>query len=96
VFLHKIIPGGADKSYGIHVGELAGLPRGVIVRAQELLLDLEENGDDDRGSPSSQLPLFTSGNPILDDLEALSIEELSPLEALNLLYEWQQRLRKSE
>jgi DNA mismatch repair protein MutS len=66
------------------------------VRAQELLLELEEHGEDNRGSPSSQLPLFASGNPILDDLEELSIEELSPLEALNLLYEWQQRLRKSE
>ena len=96
VFLHKIVPGGADKSYGIHVAELAGLPRGVIQRAQELLLELEEHGDDDRGSLSSQLPLFASGNPILDDLEALSIDELSPLEALNFLYEWQQRLRKSD
>ena len=96
VFLHKIIPGGADKSYGIHVAELAGLPRGVIQRAQELLLELEEQGEEDRASPSSQMPLFASGNPILDDLEALPIEELSPLEALNLLYEWQQRLRKSD
>ncbi len=96
VFLHKIVPGGADKSYGIHVAELAGLPRGVIQRAQEMLLELEEQGDDGRGAPSSQLPLFASGNPILDDLEALSIDELTPLEALNFLYEWQQRLRKSD
>jgi DNA mismatch repair protein MutS len=96
VFLHIIVPGGADKSYGIHVAELAGLPRGVIQRAQEMLLELEEQGDDGRGSPSSQLPLFASGNPILDDLEALSIDELTPLEALNFLYEWQQRLRKSD
>ena len=96
VFLHKIVPGGADKSYGIHVAELAGLPRGVIQRAQEMLLELEEQGDDGRGAPSSQLPLFASGNPILDDLEELSIDELTPLEALNFLYEWQQRLRKSD
>jgi DNA mismatch repair protein MutS len=96
VFLHKIVPGGADKSYGIHVAELAGLPRGVIQRAQEMLLELEEQGDDGRGAPSSQLPLFAGGNPILDDLEALSIDELTPLEALNFLYEWQQRLRKAE
>ena len=96
VFLHKIVPGGADKSYGIHVAELAGLPRGVIQRAQEMLLELEEQGDDGRGSPASQLPLFSGGNPILDDLESLSIDELTPLEALNYLYEWQQRLRKSD
>jgi DNA mismatch repair protein MutS len=96
VFLHKIVPGGADKSYGIHVAELAGLPRGVIQRAQELLLELEEQGDSDRGSGSAQMPLFASSNAMLDDLEALSIDELTPLEALNLLYEWQQRLRKDE
>ena len=96
VFLHKIVPGGADKSYGIHVAELAGLPRGVIQRAQEMLLELEQQGDGGRGSPSSQLPLFTGRNPILDDLESLSIDELTPLEALNVLYEWQQRLRNSD
>ncbi|MFQ5944112.1 MAG: DNA mismatch repair protein MutS [Anaerolineales bacterium] len=96
VFLHKIVPGGADKSYGIHVAELAGLPRSVIQRAQELLLELEEQGEGDRDSISSQLPLFSNSNAMLDDLEALSIDELTPLEALNLLYEWQQRLRKSQ
>ncbi len=96
VFLHKIVPGGADKSYGIHVAELAGLPRGVIQRAHELLLELEEQGGGDRKSVSAQLPLFSSSNSMLDDLEALSVDELTPLEALNLLYEWQQRLRKKE
>ena len=76
------------------MAELAGLPRGVIQRAQELLLELEEQGEGDRDFVTAQLPLFASGNPMLDDLEALSIDELSPLEALNLLYEWQQQLRK--
>ncbi|MCH8338186.1 MAG: DNA mismatch repair protein MutS, partial [Chloroflexi bacterium] len=96
VFLHKIVPGGADKSYGIHVAGLAGLPRGVIQRAQELLLELEEQGGGDHGSASSQLPLFAGKHPILDDLEALSVDELTPLEALNLLYEWQRRLTKTD
>ena len=95
VFLHKIVPGGADKSYGIHVAELAGLPRGVIQRAQELLFELEQNDDGDRDPGSAQLPLFASKHELLDELDELSIDELTPLEALNLLYEWQQQLRKS-
>ena len=96
VFLHKIVSGGADRSYGIHVAELAGLPRGVTQRAQELLLELEEQGEGDREAVSAQLPLFSGGDRMLDDLDALSIDELTPLEALNLLYEWQQRLKKTD
>ena len=94
VFLHKIVPGGADKSYGIHVAELAGLPRPVINRAQQILARLEAEGA--RGDASaprpSQLPLFAETSPLLRELELLDLNGLSPLEALNLLYEWQQRL----
>ena len=94
VFLHKIVPGGADKSYGIHVAELAGLPRPVINRAQEILARLEAEGARaDASAPRpSQLPLFAETSPLLRELELLDLNGLSPLEALNLLYEWQQRL----
>jgi len=94
VFLHKIAPGGADKSYGIHVAELAGLPRPVINRAQEILAQFETELGQGRqkGEPSpQQLRLFIERHPLLDELEALDLDALSPLEALNLLYEWKQR-----
>jgi DNA mismatch repair protein MutS len=98
VFLHKIIPGGADKSYGIHVAELAGLPRPVINRAQEILSLLETESREmktRKGIMVQQLSFFPETNPLLEDLEDLEIDALSPLEALNKLYEWQQLLRKS-
>ena len=94
VFLHKITPGGADKSYGIHVAELAGLPRPVINRAQEILAQFETELGQGRqkGEPSpQQLRLFIERHPLLDELETLDLDALSPLEALNRLYEWKQR-----
>ncbi len=98
VFLHKIIPGGADKSYGIHVAELAGLPRPVINRAQEILSLLETESREmktRKGILIQQLSFFPDTNPLLEELEDLEVDTLSPLEALNKLYEWQQLLRKS-
>ncbi len=93
VFLHKIIPGGADKSYGIHVAELAGLPRPVIQRAQAILMDLQADAPDGSPAGPNQLPLFVDQSPMLEELKRLQLETLSPLEALNLLYEWQLRLK---
>jgi DNA mismatch repair protein MutS len=94
VFLHKIIPGGADKSYGIHVAELAGLPRAVIHRAQEILMNLQADAAGDRPAAPSQLTLFPDQSALLAELERLQLESLSPLEALNLLYEWQSRFNR--
>ena len=91
VFLHKIVPGAADKSYGVHVGQLAGLPRPVIQRAAEILTQLENtsgNAVNIEGSPAQQMTLFPETNPLLDELSALDINTLSPIEALNKLYEW--------
>jgi DNA mismatch repair protein MutS len=94
VFLHKIIPGGADRSYGIHVGQLAGLPRPVVQRASEIMLQLEKSsGKAVKINPDAprQLALFPETNPLLDELRALDINALSPIEALNKLYEWQRK-----
>jgi len=94
VFLHKIVPGGADRSYGIHVGQLAGLPRPVVQRAQEILMQLEaSSGSAVRINPSApkQIALFPETNPLLDELDKIDINALSPMEALNKLYEWQKR-----
>ncbi len=92
VFLHKIIPGGADRSYGIHVAQLAGLPRPVIQRATEIMSELEKSsGQAIRINPQAaqQVALFPETNPLLDELGRLDMNSLSPIEALNKLYEWQ-------
>ena len=94
VFLHKIVPGGADRSYGIHVGQLAGLPRPVVQRAQEILMQLEaSSGSAIKINPNApkQIALFPETNPLLEELENIDINALSPMEALNKLYEWQRR-----
>jgi len=94
VFLHKIVAGGADRSYGIHVAQLAGLPRPVIQRASEILRQLEaSSGKAVKLDPSmpQQMALFPETNPMLDELKELDINALSPIEALNKLYEWQRK-----
>ncbi len=94
VFLHKIVPGGADRSYGIHVAQLAGMPRPVIQRANEILRELEaSSGRAVRLSPETprQLALFPETNPLIEELKALDIHNLTPIEALNRLYEWKRR-----
>ncbi len=94
IFLHKIVPGGTDRSYGIHVAQLAGLPRPVIVRASEILHQLEaSSGKAVRINPNlvEQLTLFPETNPLLAELKELDVNALSPIEALNRLYEWQRK-----
>jgi DNA mismatch repair protein MutS len=99
IFLHKIIPGAADKSYGIHVAQLAGMPPQVIERANTILVDLEESSGTVIKAPVQsavqQMVLFPETNPLLDELNALDVNGLTPLDALNKLYEWQNRYRKS-
>ncbi len=104
VFLHKIIPGGADKSYGVHVAQLAGIPRPVIHRAEEILAELEQKGDAkarrkamrDIETPSVlQMTLFSAAqHPLLEELKQLAIDELTPIEAIGKLYDLQQKARK--
>jgi DNA mismatch repair protein MutS len=99
VFLRRIVPGGADRSYGIHVAQLAGLPRAVVHRATELLSELEAKGANGsrpakrRGPPPEQMPLFGVRDPLLDELASLDIDALTPLEALTRLYELRERAR---
>jgi DNA mismatch repair protein MutS len=94
VFLHKIIPGGSDRSYGIHVGQLAGLPSPVVQRAEQILLQLEKSsGKAINLNPElpHQMALFPETNPLLEELRNLDINGLSPIEALNKLYEWKRK-----
>jgi len=104
VFLHKIVPGGADKSYGVHVAQLAGIPRPVIHRAEEILAELEQKGDakarrkamQEITTPAvMQMTLFTAEqNPLIEEIKQLAIDELTPIEAIGKLYELQQKANK--
>ncbi len=97
VFLHKIVAGGADKSYGIHVAQLAGLPAPVIQRANEIMLELEKtSGRAVNINPhvAQQAALFPETSPLLDELGSVDVNSLSPIEALNKLFEWQKKYLK--
>lgn len=104
VFLRKIVPGGADKSYGVHVAQIAGIPRPVIHRAEEILVELERKGDaktrrkamQDIAVPTAlQMTLFAAEqHPLIEEIKALAIDELTPIEAISKLYELQQKAKK--
>jgi DNA mismatch repair protein MutS len=105
VFLHKIVPGGTDKSYGVHVARLAGVPREVVDRATEILADLESAHLDSEGRPrlapvapgpsvrTVQLTLFEGAeSAITQELRRLDLDKMTPLEALNKLREFKESL----
>ena len=106
VFLRKVIPGGADRSYGIHVAELAGIPEAVIARAREILANLEEQELDVRGLPKfarkegaaaaeGQLSLFSGQEElVLEKLREVEIGQMTPVAALSLLASLQDRIRR--
>ena len=99
VFLHRLEPGGADRSYGIHVGRLAGLPAPVVARAWEVLKLLEAGHHVTRQPvpqppDATQLALFAGAapHPLLTELDRLDLDTLSPIEALNRLAAWKRQL----
>src|SRR5438477_2378689 len=101
VFLRKVEPGAADRSYGIEVGKLAGLPDEVVRRAREVLAEHEnaelrltaQLSDDSRSPRAAQLTIFTPlSQPVLERLRELDLNRLTPLEALNLLAELKQQV----
>ncbi|MBI4051037.1 MAG: DNA mismatch repair protein MutS [Elusimicrobia bacterium] len=100
VFLHKISLGPADKSYGIHVAELAGLPNHLIKRAREILETLERGASPQESLPESQAPFlpFTclpagrSEHPILDEIRQMDIQGLSPEQALEKISKWKNKI----
>jgi DNA mismatch repair protein MutS len=99
VFQHRLEPGGADRSYGVHVGRLAGLPAPVVARAWEVLKLLEAGHHvaqqaAPRPPDAAQLGLF-GGHPLLDELDRLDVDSLSPLDALNRLAAWKKRLEET-
>ena len=100
VFLRKIVPGGADQSYGIEVAKLAGVPEAVIRRARDILKELESDvGRDALGAPSGPAPgtdqvslLDLGAAAVAEQLRAVTVETLTPIEAMNLLYELKKKL----
>ena len=95
VFLHRLKPGGADRSYGIHVARLAGLPSGVIGRAREVLASLESGHQvAPEPRPASQIGLFaTAEDPVIEELKAMDLDGLTPRDAHARLAELQARAR---
>ncbi len=109
VFLHKIVEGAADKSYGIHVARLAGVPRAVIERSKDILAQLEEEHLDASGRAKIarpvkesrkthlQLTLFgPADHPLLDELRRLDLNNVTPIQAIQLLQRWQEELSKEK
>jgi DNA mismatch repair protein MutS len=105
VFLHKILPGAADKSYGIHVARLAGVPPQVVERAKQILAQLEDQrlGAEGRAqlarptrklkTADLQLTLFAAAeHPLVGEVRALKLDETTPLAALKWLEQWQAQL----
>ena len=108
VFLRKLVPGPADKSYGIEVARLAGVPQGVVQRAREILALLEEKSQTEAGGRSMVLSARQSllpgiapqqeprapepEHPVLVELRRLNLDSLTPLAALTLLSEWKKNL----
>ncbi len=104
VFLRKVVPGGVDKSYGIEVAKISGLPPDVIERAKQVLTALEPPKDDQK-LRSAQLSFLKpqvvetvkvtkKDSELEDKLGSLDLNELTPLQALNLLSELKQQIRK--
>ena len=99
IFLHRLEPGGTDRSYGVHVAQLAGLPDQVVRRAREILGTLEGEHRVVPGAPPAprdpgQLPLFVDPpppDPMVAELRALDVDTLTPLEALNRLADFKRR-----
>ncbi len=104
VFLHKILPGGTDKSYGIHVAKLAGLPKSILERSSEILEELESTFTKEASGEhlarhktrdSDEQSLFVQRHKsVLDKLAAIDINNLTPIEAINLLNQIKNEIRE--
>lgn len=97
VFLRRIVPGGTDRSYGVHVARLAGLPKKVLDRAEECLQEYDSDNSRPAAAPAEQQPdmmcsLFSSG--LAEQLLKLDVMSMTPIEAMNTLYKLQDEARK--
>ena len=96
VWTHRVLPGGTDRSYGIHVARMAGVPAVVLKRASEILSELEEKSQAPKAIPATtqrlQMTLFDIEEPpVVKALQKLDVNQLTPLEALRLLDDWKRK-----
>ncbi|MDD3313661.1 DNA mismatch repair protein MutS [Pseudodesulfovibrio sp.] len=109
VFLRRLVPGPADRSYGIEVAKLAGVPRSVVDRAREILANLEEKSQDERsggavqrasqrllpgfGAPPIEIGPELTEHPIITQLTELDVDGMTPIQALMLLNQWKDMIK---
>lgn len=97
VWLRKVVPGGTDKSYGIEVARLAGLPQNVIKRAKDVLSQFENNDSTihvNAKTEEFQLSLFDIvPDPVLEEIKKLDLNTISPIEAMNYIFQWQKKMK---
>lgn len=99
VWTHKVLPGGTDRSYGIHVARMAGVPSSVLNRSREILNELESKSEAPKAIPAStqrlQMTLFEfEAPPVVKELQELDVNQLTPLDALRLLDDWKRKFGK--
>lgn len=108
VFLRRLVPGPADRSYGIEVAKLAGVPRSVVQRARDVLAELEKKSQDERvggkvekasmsllpglGSPAPEAAQPAEEHPVIRQLTELDVDGMTPIEALTILNKWKKSL----
>jgi DNA mismatch repair protein MutS len=108
VFLRRLVPGPADRSYGIEVAKLAGVPRGVVQRARDVLAELEKKSQDERVEgkverasmtllPGMETPTTAQSqpleeHPIIRQLTELDVDGMTPIEALTILNQWKKSI----
>jgi DNA mismatch repair protein MutS len=96
VWTHKVLPGGTDRSYGIHVARMAGVPSPVLIRSRQILDELEQKNQAPKAIPAQtqklQMTLFEFEEPpVVKELQELDVNQLTPIEALRLLDEWKRK-----
>jgi len=105
IFLHRIVEGGTDRSYGIHVARLAGIPKDVLDRARQLLGELavqhvgrpkiSPGRKAEKAEDTSQLQLFVDpAQELMRALAAINVDELTPIQAFNFIREWKEKLQR--
>jgi DNA mismatch repair protein MutS len=99
VWTHRVLAGGTDRSYGIHVARMAGVPQPVLERATEILIELEDKADGPKAIPVTtqklQMTLFDiEDSPVEKELKRLDVNKLTPIEALKLLDGWKRKFIK--
>lgn len=104
VFLHKILPGGTDKSYGIHVAKLAGIPKPILERSKEILAELETTFQKEAAGshlakhktkePDADMLFVQKHKSVLDKLASVDVNNLTPIEAINLLNQIKEQITK--